>query len=233
MLTIYNICQQKGEFAEYFHEMGGILFIYNLSKSSKHLEVKEAALFTLGGLAENSVFCQQVLCRMDVFTYMSHLLMEDCPLTTKRVAVYMVSVLVTCNKSGQIHAKVTGCIDILLDLFRSSFPISSDDMRPAHITQLCQLWTSVSNALCGCVNNPQNEENQLMCMSIFPVAKTWLESFVLPVTEIMQPITSLVGMTVANNPSAQGFFCLDGGLADPGPVPCEVRRGVQSQPSGP
>ncbi|KAG9352462.1 hypothetical protein JZ751_020876 [Albula glossodonta] len=43
-----------GEFAEHFHEMGGILFIYNLSKSSKHLEVKEAALFTLGGLAENS-----------------------------------------------------------------------------------------------------------------------------------------------------------------------------------
>ena len=37
--------------------MGGVLFVYNLSKSSQHLEVMEAALFTLGGLAENNGVC--------------------------------------------------------------------------------------------------------------------------------------------------------------------------------
>ncbi|KAJ8417772.1 hypothetical protein AAFF_G00226150 [Aldrovandia affinis] len=210
--TIYSICHQKSEVIDYFREMGGVLFVYNLSKSSKHLEVKEAALFTLGCLAENNVFCQQALCSVDIFTYMTHLVVEDSPLTLKRVVVFMMSVLVTNNKSGQMHAKATGCMDILLDLFRTSFPIPSDDGRPADITQLCQLWTSVSSALCGCVNNPQNEENQLLCMSIFPVAKAWLERFVLPRTEIVQPITSLIGMTVANNPSAQECLASSGAL---------------------
>ncbi|XP_036400099.1 telomere repeats-binding bouquet formation protein 1 [Megalops cyprinoides] len=212
LLAIYSICQEKGEIIDYFREVGGVLFVYNLSKSSKHMEVKKAALFTLGGLAECNVFCQQVLCSVDFFTYMVHVLAEDSPLTLKRVAVYMVSVLVSNNKSGQVHAKTTGCIDILLHLFRTSFPVSDDDVGPANISELWQLWTSVSSALCGCVNNPQNEENQWLCMSIFPVATTWLEKFVLPRTEIVQPICSLIGMTVANNPSAQERFSSTGGL---------------------
>ncbi|KAG7468561.1 hypothetical protein MATL_G00144270 [Megalops atlanticus] len=212
LLAIYSICHEKGEIIDYFREVGGVLFVYNLSKSSKHMEVKKAALFTLGGLAECNVFCQQVLCSVDFFTYMVHLLMEDSPLTLKRVAVYMVSVLVSNNKSGQVHAKTTGCIDVLLDIFRTSFPVSEDDVRPANITELWQLWTSVSSALCGCVNNPQNEENQWLCMSIFPVARKWLEKFVLPRTQIVQPICSLIGMTVANNPSAQERFASTRGL---------------------
>ncbi|KAJ8339905.1 hypothetical protein SKAU_G00345380 [Synaphobranchus kaupii] len=212
LLTIYSICQDKGEVIDYFREMGGVLFVYNLSKSSQHLEVKEAALFTLGGLAENNVFCQQTLCRVDIFAYMMHLLVEDCPLTLKRVVVYMVSVLVANNKSGQTYAKATGCMEVLLDLFRTSFPISSGDVRPANIAQLWQLWASVSSALCGCVNNPQNEENQLICMAIFPEAKAWLEKFELPRTEIMKPVTFLIGMIVANNPSAQESFASTGGL---------------------
>ncbi|KAJ8271384.1 hypothetical protein COCON_G00102430 [Conger conger] len=210
--TIYSICQEKGEVIDYFREMGGVLFVYNLSKSSQHLEVMEAALFTLGGLAENNVFCQQALCRADIFTYMMHLLVEDSPLTLKRVVVYMVLVLVTNNRSGQTLATATGCIEVLLDLFRTSFPISTEDMRLANVAQLCQLWTSVSSALCGCVNNPQNEENQLICMTIFPEAKTWLERLALPRVEIMQPITSLIGMIVANNPSAQEGFASTGAL---------------------
>ncbi|KAG5849306.1 hypothetical protein ANANG_G00108540 [Anguilla anguilla] len=209
LLTIYSICQEKGEVIDYFRETGGVLFVYNLSKSSQHLEVKEAALFTLGGLAENSVFCQQILCRVDIFAYMMHLLVEDSPLTLKRVVVYMVSVLVANNKSGQTFAKSTGCMEVLLDLFRTSFPTSSG---AAGIAQRCQLWTSVSSALCGCVNNPQNEENQLICMAIFPEARTWLEELALPRVEIMRPITSLIGMIVANNPSAQESFASAGGL---------------------
>ncbi|XP_035272937.1 telomere repeats-binding bouquet formation protein 1 isoform X5 [Anguilla anguilla] len=209
LLTIYSICQEKGEVIDYFRETGGVLFVYNLSKSSQHLEVKEAALFTLGGLAENSVFCQQILCRVDIFAYMMHLLVEDSPLTLKRVVVYMVSVLVANNKSGQTFAKSTGCMEVLLDLFRTSFPTSSG---VADIAQRCQLWTSVSSALCGCVNNPQNEENQRMCMTIFPEARTWLEELALPRVEIMRPITSLIGMIVSNNPSAQESFASAGGL---------------------
>lgn len=40
---------------------------------------------------------------------------------------------------------------------RITFPVSTDPtMRVAIATQNHQLWTSVSTALCGCVNNPQN-----------------------------------------------------------------------------
>lgn len=39
-------------------EMGGAVFVYNLSKSSiAHTDVKEAALFTLGTLAEANGRC--------------------------------------------------------------------------------------------------------------------------------------------------------------------------------
>lgn len=33
---------------------------------------------------------------------------------------------------------------------RSTYPVAERQI------ELLQLWTSVSNALCGCVNNPQN-----------------------------------------------------------------------------
>lgn len=43
-----------GDASDYFREIGGLLFVHNLAKSSLHGMVKEAALFTLGGLAENN-----------------------------------------------------------------------------------------------------------------------------------------------------------------------------------
>lgn len=45
-------------------EMGGVAFIYNLSKSSiVHSDVKETALFTLGTLAEaNGRHCSVLTC---------------------------------------------------------------------------------------------------------------------------------------------------------------------------
>ncbi|KAG7217437.1 hypothetical protein INR49_021604 [Caranx melampygus] len=140
-------------------EMGGVAFVYNLSKSSiVHCDVKEAALFTLGTLLEANVYCKNSLCRKETFADLGRCLMkEDNPLTQKRVSVYLLSVLVANNKLGQTLAQNTGCLDILLDLFRTTFPLSIDSTSVvANPTHLYQLWTSVSNALCGCVNNPQN-----------------------------------------------------------------------------
>lgn len=40
---------------------------------------------------------------------------------------------------------------------RSTFPLSTEaTLRAANAPQTYQLWASVSSALCGCVNNPQN-----------------------------------------------------------------------------
>ncbi|XP_064808867.1 telomere repeats-binding bouquet formation protein 1 [Oncorhynchus masou masou] len=214
LLTIYSICQQREENVNFFREIGGVVFVYNLSKSSAHAEVRETSLFILGTLAEANVYCKQALCRRELFSDLTDgLMQQDSPLTQRRVAVYLISVLVANNRSGQIFAQTSGCLDILLDLFRTSFPLSGKDtVKPANITQLFQLWTSVSSALCGCVNNPQNEESQRICVSAFPLVKSWLQQLSHPQAEMVQPICSFIAMTVANNHCAQESFSRVGGL---------------------
>ncbi|XP_053175900.1 telomere repeats-binding bouquet formation protein 1 [Scomber japonicus] len=214
LLTIHLICEKKEENADLLREMGGVTFVYNLSKSNiVHSDVKESALFTLGTLAEANVFCKHSLCRKETFVEVAGWLMkEDTPLTLKRVSVYLLSVLVANNKAGQTLAQTTGCLDILLDLFRTTFPLSTEaTLRAANATQTSQLWASVCSALCGCVNNPQNEEGQRICVAAFPIIKTWLQ-ISLPRTEIFQSICSFLAMTVANNSCVQESFSAYGGL---------------------
>ncbi|KAM8751144.1 telomere repeats-binding bouquet formation protein 1 isoform 2-T2 [Acanthopagrus schlegelii] len=202
LLAIHSICEKREDTVDLLRDMGGVAFVYNLSKSSiVHSDVKETALFTLGTLAEANVYCKNSLCRKEMFAEVAGLLMkEDIPLTQKRVSVYLLSVLVANNKSGQTLAQTTGCLDILLDLFRLTFPLSTEaTLRAANATQTYQLWASVSSALCGCVNNPQNEEGQRICVAVFPTIKSWLQQISLPRTEIFQPICSFIAMTVANN----------------------------------
>ncbi|XP_068458250.1 telomere repeats-binding bouquet formation protein 1 isoform X3 [Clinocottus analis] len=196
-------------------EMGGVSFVYSLSKSSiVRSDVKETALFTLGTLAEANVYCKNYLCRKETFTDFAGLLMkEDVPLTQKRVSVYLLSVLVANNKLGQTLSQTTGCLDILLDLFRIKSPLSTEShVRAANATQTFQLWASVSSALCGCVNNPQNEEGQRICVAAFATIKVWLQQIVLPHPEIFQPICSFIAMTVANNACVQESFSASGCL---------------------
>ncbi|XP_026221778.1 telomere repeats-binding bouquet formation protein 1 isoform X2 [Anabas testudineus] len=215
LLTIHSICEKREDNVDLLREMGGVVFVYNLSKSSiVHSDVKETALFTLGTLAEANVYCKNSLSRKETFADLAGCLMkDDIPLTQKRVSVYLLSVLVANNKLGQTLAQTTGCLDILLDLFRSTFPISTDaTLRIANATQNHQLWTSVSTALCGCVNNPQNVEGQRICVSAFPIIKIWLQQIALPCTEIFQPICSFIAMTVANNACVQESFSASGCL---------------------
>ncbi|XP_073706310.1 telomere repeats-binding bouquet formation protein 1 [Garra rufa] len=206
LLTIISICKQNDQYVEFFREIGGISFIYNLSKSSTFSQVKETALFTLASLAELHESCKQSLCNEETFRDLAQHLEQKMPLTEKRVVVYMLSVLVANNRCGQTLAKTSRCIETLLNLFRHSFPDSN-----ASYEQL-QLWATVSSALCGSVNNPQNEENQNACMHVFPLVKTWLQEVALPRAELAQPICSFIGMTVANNSCAQEYFVSVGGL---------------------
>ncbi|XP_044050760.1 telomere repeats-binding bouquet formation protein 1 isoform X2 [Siniperca chuatsi] len=208
-----NTCNKDN--VDLLREMGGVAFVYNLSKSSiVHSDVKETALFTLGTLAEANVYCKNSLCRKETFVDLAGWLMkEDIPLTQKTVSVYLLSVLVANNKTGQTLAQTTGCLDILLDLFRATFPLSTEaTLRAANATQTYKLWASVSSALCGCVNNPQNDEGQRICVAAFPIIKIWLQQIDLPRTEIFQPICSFIAMTVANNSCVQESFSVSGGL---------------------
>ncbi|XP_035497582.2 telomere repeats-binding bouquet formation protein 1 isoform X1 [Scophthalmus maximus] len=215
LLTIHSICEKRGDNVDLLRELGGVAFVYNLSKSSVvHSDVKETALFTLGTLAEANVFCKDSLCRKETFADLAGwLIKEDVPLTQKRVSVYLLSVLVANNKLGQSLAQSTGCLDILLALFRTTFPLSKDATSVvANAAHTYQLWASVSSALCGCVNNPQNEEGQRVCVAAFPIIKIWLKQIALERTEIFQSVCSFIAMTVANNCYAQESFSASGGL---------------------
>ncbi|XP_072551913.1 telomere repeats-binding bouquet formation protein 1 [Salminus brasiliensis] len=206
LLTIVSICQQNGQNLEFFKEIGGVMFIYNLSRSSHYSEVKETALFTLGSLAEFNESCKQALCTEETFGGLAECMKTEASPTQKRVAVYVLCVLVSNNRQGQSLAKASGCIDILLKIFRDCFPVSGGP------NELLPLWASVSSALCGCVNNPQNEENQRVCMCVFPLVKAWLLQVSVSKAELAQPICSFIGMTVANNTCAQEYFASVGGL---------------------
>ncbi|XP_040927161.1 telomere repeats-binding bouquet formation protein 1 isoform X10 [Betta splendens] len=215
LVTIHSICEKREDNVELLREMGGVPFIYNLSKSSiVHADVTETALFTLGTLAEANVYCKNSLCRKETFADLAGCLMrEDIPLTQKTVSVYLLSVLVANNKSGQTLAQMTGCLDILLNLFRTTFPISRDSaLRIDNATQTHQLWTSASSALCACVNNPQNVECQQICVAAFPIIKNWLQQITMPCKEIFQPICSFIAMTVANNTCVQESFSASGSM---------------------
>ncbi|XP_077166061.1 telomere repeats-binding bouquet formation protein 1 isoform X2 [Paroedura picta] len=211
LVTIYSVCQQNSDAIDYFREIGGLMFVNNLIKSSVHSIVKESALFTLGGLAENSVFCQEILCTSGLFEDLSRFLTQkNSSVNLKRMSVYVLLVLVSNNKSGQTYVRESGCLDVLLQLFRTILPLSELNLSDNGINQCYQLWSSVCSTLCACVNNPQNEDNQKSCSLVFPYAKDYLQHSIKP--EIVRPICSFIGLTIANNLRLQQFFVSIGGL---------------------
>ncbi|XP_060694301.1 telomere repeats-binding bouquet formation protein 1 [Hemiscyllium ocellatum] len=211
LITIHSICQQNSEASDYFREIGGLQFVNGLIKLSDASILREAALFTLGALAESSVYCQQSLCTAELLSGVAlSLAQEDASLILKRMNVYMILVLVSHNKIGQTLARTTGCIDVLLNLFRTSFPMSDKQSIDENIGRSFELWSSISSTLCACVNNPQNEENQRLCAAAFPFAKDCLQKCIRQ--EVIRPICAFIGLAVANNSYVQDYFCRVGGL---------------------
>ncbi|XP_072403907.1 telomere repeats-binding bouquet formation protein 1 [Chiloscyllium punctatum] len=211
LITIHSICQQNSEASDYFREIGGLQFVNGLIKLSDASILREAALFTLGALAESSVYCQQSLCTAELLSGIAlSLAQEDASLILKRMNVYMILVLVSHNKIGQTLARTTGCIDVLLNLFRTNFPMSDKQSIDENIGRSFELWSSISSTLCACVNNPQNEENQRLCAAAFPFAKDCLQKCIRQ--EVIRPICAFIGLAVANNSYVQDYFCRVGGL---------------------
>ncbi|KAB0393978.1 hypothetical protein E2I00_011688, partial [Balaenoptera physalus] len=152
LVTIHSICQQNSNASLYFLEIGGLMFVKNLAKSSEHSMVKEAALYTLGAVAEQNVYCQQTLCTSELFEDLTWFLSNnDSNTNLKRMSVYVILVLVS-----------------------------------------------------------NNNENQMLCSSLFPHANDWLINCIKP--EIIRPICSFIGLTLANNTYVQKYFISVGGL---------------------
>ncbi|XP_006155628.1 telomere repeats-binding bouquet formation protein 1 [Tupaia chinensis] len=211
LVTIHSICQQNSNACVYFRETGGLMFVKNLAKSSGHSVVKEAALYTLGALAEKNVYCQQTLCTSELFEDLIWFLSnEDSNTNLKRMSVYVILVLVSNNRTGQKLVRETGCITVLSELFRTVLSKHELDLSHENVFQTYQLWSSVCSTLCVCVNNPQNDDNQMFCCSLFPHANECLMSCMKP--EIIRPICSFIGLTLANNTYVQKYFVSVGGL---------------------
>uniref|UniRef100_A0A8C3MJ70 Uncharacterized protein n=1 Tax=Geospiza parvula TaxID=87175 RepID=A0A8C3MJ70_GEOPR len=207
LITIYSICQQNT--SEYFREIGGLMFINDLAKSSAHCIVKEAALFTLGIIIESNVYCQQTLCTPALFEdLILFLIKKDSGVNLKRMSVYVILVLVSNNsKLGLCFLDYLGLVCIVFN--RTTLSTSEKNLSDENSDPCYQLWCSVCSTLCACVNNPQND-NQNICCSVFPYAKERLESCTEP--EIVRPICSFLGLTVANNSYVQKYFASIGGL---------------------
>nr|XP_057931863.1 telomere repeats-binding bouquet formation protein 1 [Doryrhamphus excisus] len=215
LITINSICEKREDNVDLLREIGGVAFLYSLSKSGIiHSDVRVMALFTLGTLAEANVYCKNFLCRKETFMDLGGYIMEEnTSLKQKSVSIYLLSVLVASNKAGQTLAQTTGCIEILLDLFSSTFPVSNQDSpRDVNTAHNLRLWVSVSSALCGCVNNPQNDLAQSICVSSFPDIKKWLHLISLPCAEVFHHLCSFIAMTVANNAYVQEHFATSGVL---------------------
>ncbi|XP_042825947.1 telomere repeats-binding bouquet formation protein 1 isoform X5 [Panthera tigris] len=211
LVTIHSICQQNSNAGVYFREIGGLMFIRNLAKSSEHSMVKEAALYTLGAVAEQNVFCQQTLCTSELFEDLTWFLSNnDSNTNLKRMSVYVILVLVSNNRTGQTLVRETGCITVLTQLFRTVLSKYELNLSDKNVFQSYQLWSSVCSTLCVCVNNPQNDENQMLCCSLFPYANDWLINCITP--EVIRPVCSFIGLTLANNTFVQKYFISVGGL---------------------
>ncbi|XP_033074593.1 telomere repeats-binding bouquet formation protein 1 isoform X6 [Trachypithecus francoisi] len=210
LVTIHSICQQNSNASVYFREIGGLMFVKNLAKSSEHSMVKEAALYTLGAIAEKNVYCQQTLCTSELLEDLTWFLSNDSNINLKRMSVYVILVLVSNNRTGQTLVRETGCITVLSRLFRTVISKYDLDLSNKNVFQRYQLWSSVCSTLCVCVNNPQNDENQMFCCSLFPHANEWLKNCMKP--EIIRPICSFIGLTLANNTYVQKYFISVGGL---------------------
>ncbi|KAL1784013.1 telomere repeats-binding bouquet formation protein 1 isoform X1 [Sigmodon hispidus] len=212
LITIHSVCKQDGDAGVYFRDIGGLMLVKNLAKSSEHSMVKEAALYTLASIAEENVYCQQTLCTSELFQDLTLLLSNDDSNTNlKRMSIYVLLVLVSNNRNGQTLIRETGCIEVLSQLFRTVLSDYELNLSDNNVFQNYLLWSSVCSTLCVCVNNPQNDENQILCCSLFPYANAWLMNCMKP--EIIRPICSFIGLTLGNNKREdKKCFVSSGGL---------------------
>ncbi|CAG2210186.1 Telomere repeats-binding bouquet formation protein 1 [Mytilus edulis] len=199
--TLANIFNNIGtdEIKDYFRDLGGLDFITTFNKTVTNVEVKEAAIFCLGCAVENNIYSQKELTTIAQFMNLHKTLSDEKSTTRlKHASSYLLLTLVSNNSLGQSLAKKSLCLSDLLSLLRTSLPsVGKTDcwFDDAGTTGL-ELWSSVAAALCMCVNNPQNEENQRVCGFVLPYVFTVIQQHD---SDVIRPLLSFIRFTVANN----------------------------------
>ncbi|KAG8521733.1 Telomere repeats-binding bouquet formation protein 1 [Galemys pyrenaicus] len=153
LVTIHSVCQQNSNAGIYFREIGGLMFIKNLAKSSEHSMVKEAALYTLGAIAEQNVYCQQTLCTSELFEdLIGFLSNNDSSTNLKRMTVYVILVLVSNNPQVQKYFVSVGGLDILSQVL---VQLESDSYSESDAVSSAKLAVVVTKTVDACIaDNP-------------------------------------------------------------------------------
>ncbi|XP_063411356.1 putative leucine-rich repeat-containing protein DDB_G0290503 [Mytilus trossulus] len=212
--TLANIFNNIGtdEIKDYFRDLGGLDFITTFNKTVTNVEVKEAAIFCLGCAVENNIYSQKELTTIAQFMNLHKTLSDEkSTMRLKHASSYLLLTLVSNNGLGQSLAKKSLCLSDLLSLLRTSLPsVGKTDcwFDDAGTTGL-ELWSSVAAALCMCVNNPQNEENQRVCGFVLPYVFTVIQQHD---SDVIRPLLSFIRFTVANNDTNQKQVKRCGGL---------------------
>eukprot|EP00058_Branchiostoma_floridae_P003444 XP_002588932.1 hypothetical protein BRAFLDRAFT_89121 [Branchiostoma floridae] len=195
---------QNGEACERLQYKGGLMAILHLAVFTKHLEVQQAALYTLSCAAQINRSCQSKLCIPQVFAFLQSKLSDQHSLPeVKRTAAFLANCLASNNREGQRLARERQCMLTMIQLFVSSLPLtyatnsSGQSQLDGPQDQAFELWTAVTNGLAACVNNPQNEENQYLCSGTFaPIVKLLKDGCI---SQAVRPICYYLGMVISNN----------------------------------
>eukprot|EP00057_Strongylocentrotus_purpuratus_P005541 XP_003731208.2 PREDICTED: telomere repeats-binding bouquet formation protein 1 isoform X1 [Strongylocentrotus purpuratus] len=217
IITIASLCSGSDEAQNLLRISGGLSFIVNLLSTTPDEGTCVAALYALGCATERNVFSQSRLCTEAMFKFLyCQLTNEHSGVQMKRTTTFLIMCLVTNNGKGQTLVRKTKCLDALLQLFRQ-FPGLH---LPYHADVRCsdeedqklslELWKDVTGTLCGCVNNPQNDENQLVCASSIPAA-LYIMSHA-HASHVIQLLCSYISLLAANNAVNQDRFHMLGGL---------------------
>ncbi|XP_062580734.1 telomere repeats-binding bouquet formation protein 1-like, partial [Saccostrea cucullata] len=220
LLTLSSIFSTYDFVKEYFKDIGGLTFLIDLLTSIENHEVQERAFFCLGCAIERNVFCQKSVTTSTVFKFIQTILSEGSTAKLKQTATFFLINLVANNGEGQVLVKQSQCLSTLMDLLCKSLPKGMraegrdetgfdwfDDSGPTSI----ELWTSVVNALCVSINNPQNEENQKVCGLQIPFIFKLLKQD-RGILSLTRSLMFLLGFIVSNNRSNQDQVRRCGGL---------------------
>ncbi|XP_054751153.2 telomere repeats-binding bouquet formation protein 1-like [Lytechinus pictus] len=217
VLTIASLCSGSDEAQNLLRTSGGLSFLVNVLSTAQDESLCMATLYALGCATERNVFSQSRLCTDAMFRFLySQLTNEQFGVQMKRTTTFLIMCLVTNNRKGQTLVRKTRCLDSMLQLFRN-FPglnvpynkdvrcLDKDDEKLSF-----ELWKDVTGTLCGCVNNPQNDENQLVCASSVPAALYIMSNS--RDSHVIQLLCSYISLLAANNVVNQDRFHMLGGL---------------------
>ncbi|XP_065070544.1 telomere repeats-binding bouquet formation protein 1-like [Rhopilema esculentum] len=194
--------------SEYLHKLGGLKIITELFCSSSSPKVKQWSLFVLSNAVKDHAPSKKLLCIPEMLKRVELLLSYKKPnVLTVSAANFLLS-LCANHDAAQDQARISGCLQKLLSLYRLSLPRpdvwfeTPDDFSKT-------LWITVSTALGSTMSNPHNDKNQLRCGDVLPQAISMLKN---ANEQVLTTALNFIGHVISENENTQRMLGLVGGF---------------------